>query len=500
VTVYLVGAGPGDPDLLTVRGLELLLRADVVVHDRLIDARTLALVHARAELIDVGKSPFGPGADQDEINALLVARGREEEVVRLKGGDPYVFGRGAEEALALEAAGVPYVVVPGVSSIAAVPAAAGIPLTLRGVTSTVVVVTGHDPNGRASAPVDWAGIGRGDATIVVFMAVAQRAEIAKHLLVAGRPANTPVAAIEHGTTPEQRTLRSTLGDLGDLEVNHPATLVIGAVAAATLASIEHRPLHGLQVVVTRPVAEAAPFAEALTVAGARAVIAPTIEIASAPDGGAALADALSDRTGIEWVVCTSGNGVDALIAALPDARALGAVLVAAVGPSTAQRLHAAGIRADLIADPPSASGLLAMFPPPTRQDARLVYPKASLAGDALERGLGALGYAVEAPIAYTSRSRPLTADEVAAVRASDAIVIASGSAVAELVASIAPGDLPAVVTIGPATSQAARAAGVRVAGEAEVPSPAGIVAALIGLRHGAYEFRSGRERTGTIEP
>ena len=238
MTVHLVGAGPGDPDLLTVRAARLIAAADVIVHDRLADPAIVQLARPDAELIDVGKRPGRP-TPQENIDALLVHLGREgREVVRLKGGDPFVFGRGGEEAQALLAAGVPFTVVPGISSAIAAPAAAGIPVTHRGISASFTVVTGHRERGGSSS-IDWEALARVGDTIVVLMGVAERGRIAARLMAGGLAPDTPVAAVRWGTRPEQHTVRTTLADLADTPVEAPSTIVIGAVAAldvGTLAS------------------------------------------------------------------------------------------------------------------------------------------------------------------------------------------------------------------------------------------------------------------------
>lgn len=249
MTVYLVGAGPGHPELLTLRGASLLGRADVVVHDRLVARELLELAPAGALLLDVGKTPGHPGhpgrpgrtghlghqGHQADINALLVEHGRRAAtVVRLKGGDPFVFGRGGEEAEALLAAGVPFEIVPGVSSAFAAPAAAGIPVTHRGVSASVTVVTGRAGGPGTSAGVDWATVAHGDGTLVVLMGMAERAAVAEALLAAGRPADTAVAVVHWGTTDRQRVVRTTLDGLADVDLPAPATIVVGPVAALAL--------------------------------------------------------------------------------------------------------------------------------------------------------------------------------------------------------------------------------------------------------------------------
>jgi uroporphyrin-III C-methyltransferase len=231
VTVYLVGAGPGDPELLTRRGAALLGKAEVVIHDRLIPAELLSLVPSGAEVIDVGKTPGQPRR-QDEINDLLVERGKAgREVVRLKGGDPFVFGRGGEEVQALRDAGVEYEVVPGVSSAFAVPAAAGIPVTHRGLSSSVTVVTGHTGDPSAPGGVNWEALGRAGGTLVVLMGMATRSAIASELMASGRPATTPVAVVHWGTTDRQQVVRTTLDSLAEVDLPAPSIIVIGPVAA-----------------------------------------------------------------------------------------------------------------------------------------------------------------------------------------------------------------------------------------------------------------------------
>jgi uroporphyrin-III C-methyltransferase len=230
MTVFLVGAGPGDPDLLTVKAARLVEAADVIVHDRLADPSILTLARPGAELIDVGKRPGAP-TPQENINALLVHLGSQGlNVVRLKGGDPYVFGRGGEEADALLSAGIPFDVIPGISSSIGVPAAAGIPVTHRNVSCAFTVVTGHRESGGCSA-VNWEALAQVGGTIVVLMGVAERAIIAQRLVAGGLAATTPVAAVRWGTRPEQETTRTTLGELGNTPLQAPCTIVIGAVAA-----------------------------------------------------------------------------------------------------------------------------------------------------------------------------------------------------------------------------------------------------------------------------
>ncbi|MCA1692445.1 MAG: uroporphyrinogen-III C-methyltransferase, partial [Actinobacteria bacterium] len=347
MTVYLVGAGPGDPGLLTVRGAEVLAEADVVVHDRLAEPSLLELAPATAERIDVGKSPGAP-IPQADINAVLVERGQAgQHVVRLKGGDPFVFGRGGEEAAALQAAGVPFEVVPGITSAIAVPAYAGIPVTHRGLSTSVTVVTGHSRH-AVDTDLDWDALAHSGGTLVVLMGVAHRAEIAARLMGAGLEPDTPVAAVRWGTRPSQQTVRTTLAGMSGVVLEPPVTLVIGAVAGLDLRWFENRPLLGRRVVVCRARGQASGLVDRLRRLGAEAVEVPTIEIGDPADGGQALAAAAAGVRGQDWAVFTSVNAVERFFAHIRDARALGDVAVAAIGPGTAAALAVRGVVADLV--------------------------------------------------------------------------------------------------------------------------------------------------------
>ena len=325
MTVHLVGAGPGDPGLLTVRALEVLRRADVVVYDRLSQASLLDLAPPAAERIDVGKAPGHVRLVQDDINALLVERGATgATVVRLKGGDPFVFARGGEEAAALAAAGVPFEIVPGITSAIAVPAYAGIPVTLRHSSTSVTIVTGHEePGAGEEGTVDWQAVARVGGTIVVLMGVARIGRIAEALMAGGRSPDTPVAAVQWGTRPEQRTVRATLGTIGSAVLGTPSTIVVGDVAACDLAWFENRPLFGRRIVVTRAREQASALVERLVALGAATIEAPAIAVAEPADGGAALKAAVERLAegAYDWLVLTSPNGAQRLLAALRQAGA-----------------------------------------------------------------------------------------------------------------------------------------------------------------------------------
>ena len=289
--VHLVGAGPGDPGLITVAGRDALERADVVVHDRLGTEELLALCRAGALLLDAGKAPGRAAMSQDEINAALVEHGAAgRRVVRLKGGDPFVFGRGGEEAQALAAAGVPFVVVPGITSAIAAPAYAGVPVTHRGVATSFTVVTGHEDPAKPSEQTDWAALARAPGTIVVLMGMGRLAAIAEALVAGGRPADEPAAAVQWGTTSRQRSVLATLGTIADRAheegVGSPAVVVVGPVAALAdeIGWRERRPLSGRSVVVTRARAQASELSDRLRELGATVVELPAIRSSRCPTG------------------------------------------------------------------------------------------------------------------------------------------------------------------------------------------------------------------------
>ena len=482
MTVYLVGAGPGDPGLLTVRGAEVLARADVVVYDRLSVAALLDQAPTHAERISVAKQPGGTSTPQDEINRLLVEHGRAgRTVVRLKGGDPFVFARGGEEAQALLDAGVPFEVVPGITSAIAAPAYAGIPVTLRHSSTSFTVVTGHeDPTSGAEGTVNWEAVAQVGGTIVILMGVARMGLIAERLIAGGRSPDTPAAAVQWGTRPEQRTIRATLATLADQDLAAPSTIVVGEVAAEDLAWFAARPLFGQTVVVTRPEGQASVLAERLRAAGAEAVVLPVIEIEEPADGGAALTAALDDLGAYDWLVVTSANGARRVLAGLPDARALGGVSVAAIGPGTAAALADGNIRADLVPDRYVAEGLLEAFPAPPDGGGLVLLARAAVARGTLPEGLRAAGWSVDVVEAY--RTVPATPDPAAldAAAAAGIVTFTSSSTVTRFL-EVAGRDRvpPLVACIGPVTAATARDAGLTVDVEATDHTVPGLVAALV---------------------
>jgi uroporphyrinogen III methyltransferase/synthase len=464
-----------------VRGAELLARADVVVHDRLAHPALLDLAPESAERIDVGKAPGRVAMDQAGINATLVELGLAGRcVVRLKGGDPFVFGRGGEEAEALIAAGVPFEVVPGITSAIAAPAYAGIPVTHRGLSTHVTIVTGHEDPAKGSTDTDWASLARAGGTLVILMGAGRLESIVDLLIEHGREPDTPVAAVRWGTRAEQSTTRATLSTITALGVSSPSAIVVGPVARLDLAWFESRPLFGRRIVVTRAREQASSLRTRLEQLGAEVIELPTIAIEPLPV-------TLPDLATVTWLVFTSVNGVDGFFARglAPrglDARALGPVRVAAIGPGTAAALAAHGITADLVPERFVAESLLEAFPPARHGD-RVVLARADQARDVLPDGLERLGYAVAVLPVYRTVTAAPDVEELARVRdgAVDAVTFTSSSTVTnfcDLVGPL-PDPAPAVVSIGPVTTDTARARGLTVTAEADPHTIDGLVAAVL---------------------
>jgi uroporphyrinogen III methyltransferase/synthase len=482
MTVYLVGAGPGDPGLLTVHGFAVLTTADVVIYDRLASPTLLEVVPKRAELISAAKAPGQVDLSQDEINALLVRHGRTgATVVRLKGGDPFVFGRGGEEAEALVDAGIPFEVIPGVTSAIGALAYAGIPVTHRGVSTHFTVVTGHEDPAKDRTDVDWDALARAGGTLVILMGAGKVGDIAQRLIDGGRDPGTPVAAVRNGTRPDQHTVRATLATIAEADVRAPSAIVVGDVAALDLAWFEARPLFGRSIVVTRAREQASELRARIEALGAEVIELPTISIE-------AIEFELPELADYTWLLFTSVNGVDAffdrgLAAEGLDARALAGVRVAAIGPNTEHVLLSRGIRVDLLPVRAVAESLLESFPQATSPGERVLLARAEKGRDVLPAGLTGRGYAVDVlPVYRTVRARP-DPDALARVRAGDvdAITFTSSSTADNLcdLLGAVPDPQPVVVSIGPATSATARARGLRVDVEAAEHTIDGVVDALL---------------------
>jgi uroporphyrinogen III methyltransferase/synthase len=473
--VSLVGAGPGDPGLITVRGADSLSQADVVVYDRLVNERLLDLLQPEAERIFAGKGPNAHTMSQTEINALLVERARESKrVVRLKGGDPFVFGRGGEEAVALVEAGIPFEIIPGVSSAIAAPAYAGIPVTHRGLASSVAFITGHEEPDKLERAVDWEMLARGADTLVLLMGTGQLAEIAIQLIAAGRPSDTPAAVIEWGTLPRQRTVTGTLEtiavEMSKAGIEPPAITIVGDVVHLRddLRWFDARPLSGKRVLVTRTRVQASELSRRLEEAGAEAIELPTLEIVTRYDDSklTAAIDELSDCA-YGWVVFTSVNAVDIFFNALweqgRDARDVQAN-VAVIGSATAEALGWWGIFVDVIPDTDryTAEGLVAAFDDEhDLKGQKVLLPRAEGARDALIEGLGARGATVDEVTLYAAEvPGELNVEGLRSLRGGeiDVVTFASSSSVRNLVAMLG-GDLEPlrksrIACIGPITAAA----------------------------------------------
>lgn len=481
MTVFLVGAGPGDPGLLTVRGAEALAMADVVVYDRLSVGALLELAPPEAERISVAKSAGKAVMPQDDINALLVEKAKQGlTVVRLKGGDPFVFARGGEEAAALAEAGLLYEVVPGVTSAIAVPAYAGIPVTLRHSSTSFTVITGHEDPDK-SDEVNWEAAAQLGGTIVILMGVGRLPKIVDRLLAGGLAPETPTAAIRWGTRPEQHTVRSTLAAIANEPLASPSVIVVGQVAAMDLSWFESRPLFGKKVIVTRPRHQASVLADRLREEGADALIVPTIEIVDPLDGGAALAAAITQLHAYDWVVLTSANGAARFCEQLRDGRDLAGVKLAAIGPGTADVLADHNLVADLIPDRFIAESLLEAFPLPQVDDnRRVLLARAEVARDVLPDGLRELGWRVDVVDAYRTIPVEPTEAERERVVGADVVTFTSSSTVENWVAAFGPETLPKTVAcIGPITADTARRAGMRIDVIADVHTIDGLVDALV---------------------
>ena len=491
MTVYLVGAGPGDPGLMTVRSLELIARADVIVYDRLIPPGALSAARPEAELINVGKRGGGESTDQSEINRLLVERG-DRTVVRLKGGDPFLFGRGGEEAEVLAAAGIPFEVVPGVTAGIAAPAYAGIPVTHRDLASAVAFVTGHEDPTKDDTALDWPALAAFPGTLVIYMGVARLPLIAERLIAAGRDPAEPAAVIERGTFPDQRVLEGTLEELGSLGAVAPAITLLGPVARVrqVAAWFERRPLAGISVAVTRAREQASELAGRLRSLGADVIEAPAIRIVARDFS-------LPDLAGYDLLCLTSPNGVRILFgrmaAAGLDARSLAGVGVAAIGPGTASALRDHGVMADVVPERFVAEGLVEALA--DRALGRVLVARAAQARDVLPAALSERGADVEVLELYDTRAEPLDADQLRGVAGADYLTFTSSSTVRFLLQ--AAGGVEGLgqarrVSIGPITSQTLREQGLTPHVEAGRHDIEGLIAALV------QDAAAQRGRTGEV--
>ncbi len=493
-TVYLTGAGPGDPKLITVRGLELIKKADCIIYDYLVNPALLKYARKECELIYAGKSAGNHAMAQDKINRLLAQKaGTHETVVRLKGGDPFIFGRGGEEALYLKSRGVRFEIVPGVTSAIAVPAYAGIPLTMRGVTSTVGFITGHEAPGKERSDLDWRALSKALGTMVFLMGVKNLPSIAKKLISCGKPANTPAAVIANGTTAKQKIVSGTLGNIAKLAEKNklvpPAVIVVGKAAGLSgrLGWFEKKPLFGKRIVVTRARAQASAFSERLSDLGAEVIEAPAIKFRSL-NADKKVKQAFSGER-YDWVFFTSQNGVSEFSAILNrlgrDSRILKEAKVCAIGSETAEALNGIGIKADHVPARFVSESVVEAFIKRRCEGKKALILRAEAARGVLPEGLRKTGLTVRTIELYDtllpSESRKTLND--AFLRGVDMVTFTSSSTVKNFTRLLGKDYRRALTgvklaSIGPVTSAALRESGLEPDIEAAVYTIKGLTEAI----------------------
>lgn len=493
--VWLVGAGPGDPGLITWRGVRILQSAEVVLHDALSHPALLELC-PQAEIVDVGKRFGQPSAAQPEITSRLIELARAgKRVVRLKGGDPLLFARGAEEALALAEAEVPFEIVPGIPSPMAASAYAGISLTHRDLSSSVTLITGSDREGREWSPEAWRKLATAAGTICVLMGMRRIEAIAQAIVDGGRSPDTPVAVVQWAARPNQRVVEGTLADIAQrvraAAVTNPAIIIVGDVVGlrGDMGWFDRRPLFGKRILVPRYAAQAKETAWAIRERSAEPVLAPAIAIHPAPDGER-LRRAAREVGSYDWVIFTSSNGVERFFDVLDelelDGRAFGAARIAVIGPKTAAALRARGLRADLMAPEYVAESLVETLLEAQQPLGRVLLARARVARDVLPERLHAAGAEVDVVAAY--ETHPVTGAEATRLAelardSVDVVLLTSSSMVRSLVAALGAeaARLPERVTvacIGPVTAQTAWDLGLRVDVTAERYTVEGALDAL----------------------
>jgi uroporphyrinogen III methyltransferase/synthase len=497
---YLVGAGPGDPGLLTLRAKELIERADVLVYDALSSPVFLQWTKAGCEKIHVGKRAKDHTMAQGDINGLLIAKAREgKSVVRLKGGDPMIFGRGGEEAAELATAGVPFEIVPGISSAIAGPAYAGIPVTHRDHNTQLTIFTGHEDPTKGYSSIDYAKLAAAAGTKVFLMGVGRLREITGSLMEAGADPATPMALVQWATTGAQRTVTGTLATMAETAeregIGAPAVAVIGEVVRERekIAWFEKKPLFGRRIVVTRTREQAGELSRSLQELGAEVLELPTIRT-EVPGDKRGFAEMVTHAHEYDWLVFTSPNGVerffDAFFAVYEDARSLGNPRIAAIGPGTAKKIREYRFGVDLLPKTFVAEGLVEAFRGESVENLTILWVKAAESREIVGDGLAGMGAIVDECIAY--RTVPETEDPTGARKrleeeGADLITFTSGSTVEHFLAmGLAWPDGCEAGSIGPVTSAALRAHGIEPAFEAHPHDIPGLVAGI--LRH----FRKSR--------
>lgn len=489
---YLIGAGPGDPGLITVRGAQLLARADVVLYDYLVNPRILDLARPSAERVCLGRHGSGRILSQEEIHERMVAAAQAgRTVARLKGGDPAIFARTAEETAALEAAGVPYEIVPGVTAALAASSYAGVPLTHRAAASCVALVTGQEGRDKDGAPLDMAGLAQFPGTIVFYMGVTSAPEWAAALIAHGKPADTPAAIIRHATLPQQTTRITTLSELPALvrreRLRPPAIVIVGEAVRqrAALDWFAARPLAGRTIMVTRPAAQADGLTATLENLGAGVIVQPAIEIGPPSDWNHV--DSAIDRLGsFKWIVFSSANGVDGFLSRLYqrgfDGRALGGIGIAAIGPATADELAQHRLRTDMQPAEYRAESLAAALLPVVRGE-RVLVVRASRGREVLAETLAAGGAQVSQVIAYESRDVATPDADAAAALAGGRVdwITVTSSAIARALVGLFGDQLrrARLAAISPLTAGVLAEAGYECAAVAAEYTTAGLVDAIL---------------------
>ena len=496
-TVYLVGAGPGDPGLITVKGLDCISRADVIIYDNLANSELLDVAWDAAEKIYVGKKAGEHSMKQEDINDLIAEKALVSDVVvRLKGGDPYVFGRGAEEVLVLREKGIPFEIVPGVTAGVAAAAYAGIPVTHRAHNSVLTFVTGHEDPKKAESSIDWQSLASGGGTLVFYMGVKNLPSISERLMSAGRSADTPVALVRNGTLPEQTVVTGTLSTIyqlaKDAGITPPALIIVGDVVGLReeLSWFENKPLFGKTIVVTRSRTQTSRLAFELGDLGANVLSFPTIAI-EPPEDSAPLFEAVSDLTPFDWIVFTSTNAVDFFFDALAesdsDSRALAGCGICAIGSGTIEQLEDNGIMADLVPDIyTSSKALEALLEAGAVKGKHFLLPRADIASPELPEGLTKAGATVTEVTSYKTVPAIPNPDILKALSegAVDIVTFTSSSTARNFAALVGEAlgkisDNVSFVSIGPETSKTAVAEGIEVSIEAEQHDIDGLVAALM---------------------
>ena len=497
--VYLVGAGPGDAGLLTLRGAELLRRADVVVYDALVNTELLRLAPKSAEIIYGGKRARDHAIPQKDLNQLLIGKAREgKTVVRLKGGDPYVFGRGAEEAEELADAGVVFEVVPGVSSFVAVPNYAGVPLTHRDFCSKLTLITGHEDPAKEASKIDWEQVAKTPGTQVIMMGTDRIGEIAQTLIKHGMESATPIAMVRWGTTGRQQSIEGTLATIAEVanhsKIQPPTVAVIGEVVKLRpkLNWFENRPLFGQRVVITRSREQASPLAAQLHELGAEVLEVPTIKF-EPPTRRQDVVDALLELNAYDWLVFTSPNGVttffEYFFRQFHDMRDIGGARIAAVGPATAKKLKELHLQVDLMPDEAMASSIAEAFSDyESIENLKICLLRAEVANRELPAALEALGAIVDDVAIYKTVPEPDDPGGTAArlsESGADWITFTSGSTVEHFHTRF---DLPGLVkkfpclklaSIGPETSKALAELSLKPTVEAKQHTIEGLLTALL---------------------